>query len=137
MATVTAPAPATRTRRYLPDFDLPTPDWLARVPVWLRFGGSIAVLMLVSTFLRSRYLHGQFWMDEALSVGISSHSLTSIPGVLHHDGSPPLYYLMLHVWMSVVGNSESDTHALSLVFGLLTVPVGTWLTWGLFGRRAG
>jgi mannosyltransferase len=136
MATVTAPAPATRTRRYLPDFDVPTPDWLARVPVWLRFGVSIAVLMLVSTFLRARYLHGQFWMDEALSVGISSHSLTSIPGVLHHDGSPPLYYLMLHVWMSVFGSSESATHAMSLLFATLTVPTAAWVAWSLWGRRA-
>ena len=116
MATVTAPptqtVPAPARRRYLPDFDLHTPDWLERVPVWLRFGGSVVVLMLVSAFLRSRSLNGQFWMDEGLSVGISSHSLTAIPGVLRHDGSPPLYYLLLHVWMQVFGSSESATHAL-------------------------
>ena len=91
---------------------------------------------VISAFLRSRYLSGQFWMDEALSVGISSHSLSSIPTVLRHDGSPPLYYLMLHVWMSVFGSSESATHALSLLFGLLTVPVGAWAAWSLFGRWA-
>ena len=72
--------------------------------------------------MRTRILGGQFWMDEALSVGISSHSLTAIPGVLRHDGSPPLYYMLLHVWMSVFGSSETATHALSLVFGLLTHP---------------
>ncbi len=76
-------------------------------------------------------------MDEALSVGISSHSLTSIPGVLRHDGSPPLYYLLLHVWISVFGSSESSTHAMSLLFGLLTIPAGIWVAWSLFGRRAG
>ena len=94
-------------------------------------------LMLASAFLRTRYISGQFWMDEALSVGISSHSLTSIPGVLRHDGSPPLYYLLLHVWMSVFGSSESATHAMSLLFGLLTIPAGAWAAWSLFGRRAG
>jgi mannosyltransferase len=140
MATVTEPpittAPAATRRRYLPDFDLPTPDWLERVPVWLRFGGSIAVIVLISAFLRSRYLNGQFWMDEALSVGISSHSLTAIPGVLHHDGSPPLYYLILHVWIQIFGSSETATHTLSLVFGELTVPAAAWVAWSLWGPRA-
>jgi mannosyltransferase len=82
-------------------------------------------------------MSGQFWMDEALSVGISSHSLASIPGVLRHDGSPPFYYLLLHVWMSTFGSSESSTHAMSLLFGLLTIPAGAWVAWSLFGRRAG
>ncbi len=132
MTTVAAPR-----RRYLPDFDLPTPGWVERQPDWLIGGGVVLLAMALSAFLRTRYLNGQFWMDEALSVGISSHSLTAIPGVLRHDGSPPLYYMLLHVWMSLVGNSESDTHALSLLFGLLTVPVGTWIAWSLFGRRAG
>jgi mannosyltransferase len=132
MATVAAPR-----RRYLPDFDFRSPDWLARQPLWLTAGGVIVVFTALSVFLRTRYLSGQFWMDEALSVGISSHSLTAIPGVLRHDGSPPLYYLLLHVWMSVFGSSESATHAMSVLFGVLAVPIGTWIAWSLFGLRAG
>jgi mannosyltransferase len=132
MATVAAPR-----RRILPDFDLHAPESVARRPVWLTAGTFLVLLTALSLFVRTRYLNGQFWMDEGLSVGISSHSLSAIPGVLHHDGSPPLYYLMLHVWMSVFGSSETATHAMSLVFGLLTVPVGTWIAWSLFGRRAG
>jgi mannosyltransferase len=124
-------------RRYLPDFDFHSPAWLERLPGWLTAGGVIVVLTLLSAFVRTRYISGQFWMDEALSVGISSHSLSSIPHVLRHDGSPPFYYLLLHVWMSVFGSSETSTHWLSLVFGLLTIPAGVWVAWSLFGRRAG
>ncbi len=76
-------------------------------------------------------------MDEAITTGIASHSLSAIPGILRHDGSPPLFYVLLHVWMSVFGSSESATHALTLVIGLLTIPVGMWAGWSLFGRRAG
>ncbi len=130
MATVAAP------RRSLPNFELKTPRWVERTPVWLLAGGVLFVLTALSVFLRTRYLSGQFWMDEALSVGISSHSLTSIPGVLRHDGSPPLYYLLLHIWMSAFGNSEADTHWMSVVFGVLTIPVGAWAAWSLFGRWA-
>jgi mannosyltransferase len=130
MATVTAP------RRSLPNFELRVPDRLARIPIWLMIGGILVLLTALSAFMRTRYLSGQFWMDEALSVGISSHSLSSIPHVLRHDGSPPLYYLMLHVWMSVFGSSESATHGMSLLFGLISVPVGAWAAWSLFGRWA-
>jgi 4-amino-4-deoxy-L-arabinose transferase-like glycosyltransferase len=129
MATATA-AP----RRAVPDFDFRFPERLNG-----RAGAALALVLLtgVSIFMRTRIIHGQFWMDEALSVGISSHSLSAIPGVLHHDGSPPLYYLLLHVWMSVFGSSEAQTHALSLVFALLMIPAGTWVAWSLFGKRAG
>jgi mannosyltransferase len=130
MATVTAPS------RPLPNFEPRVPAWLQRIPMWAVMTFILVVLTAMSGYLRSRYLSGQFWMDEALSVGISSHSLTAIPGVLRHDGSPPLYYLALHVWMSIFGSTESRTHALSLLFGVLTVPLGAWAAWSLFGRWA-
>lgn len=103
------------------------------VPIALLLG----VLILGSIFLRTRVITGSFWMDEGLSVGIASHGLLDIPAVLHQDGSPPLYYMLLHVWMSVFGRSEADTHAMSLVFALLTIPACLWAGWSLFGRRAG
>ena len=91
----------------------------------------------ISAYLRTRYITGQFWEDEAITTGIASHSLSAIPGVMRHDGSPPLFYLMLHVWISIFGASEAATHSLSLLFGLLCIPAGTWAAWSLFGRRAG
>jgi mannosyltransferase len=133
MATVAAPP----RRPVVPDVDLHLPDQLARLPKWLVAGTFVVLLTALSGFLRTRYIGGQFWMDEALSVGIASHPLAAIPGVLRHDGSPPLFYLLLHIWMSVFGNSEAATHAMSLTFGLLTIPIGMWAGWSLFGERAG
>ncbi len=126
-----------RPRRTLPKVDIHAPAWFERIPQWATMGGFLLVMMAVSAYLRTRYLSGQFWMDEAITTGIASHSLSAIPGILRHDGNPPLYYMLLHVWISIFGASESATHALSVVFGLLTVPVGMWAGWSLFGRRAG
>jgi MFS family permease len=98
--------------------------------------GTLAVLA-ISLQVRTRALGAPFWLDEGLSVGIASHPLHAIPAVLRQDGSPPLYYALLHVWMGVFGRTEAATHALSLVFALATVPVGLWLGGTLFGRRAG
>ena len=135
MATVTAPPGGIP-----PVPDVPTPKPLERIPVWASTTAFLIVLMAISAYLRTRYISapiGQFWEDEAITTGIASHSLSAIPGILRHDGSPPLFYLLLHVWMSVFGSSESATHALSLVFGLLCIPAGMWAGWSLFGRRAG
>jgi hypothetical protein len=95
------------------------------------------VLLAVSLWLRTRYIHGQFWEDEGLSVGIASHPLSAIPHVLRHDGSPPLYYVLLHFWISAFGSSEVSGHAFSLLCSMLTVPLAAWAAWSLWGRRAG
>ena len=42
------------------------------------------------------------WLDETLSVNIARLPLTQIPRALAHDGAPPLYYVLLHVWMARV-----------------------------------
>jgi mannosyltransferase len=120
--------------------DVREPKRFERIPVWASTGVVLIVLMAISAYVRTRYLSapvGQFWEDEAITTGIASHSLSAIPGILRHDGAPPLFYMLLHVWISVFGASESATHALSLVFGLLMIPAGMWAGWSLFGRRAG
>lgn len=117
--------------------DFHEPERLRRVPVWASTAGLLVFLIAVSAVLRTHFITGQFWEDEAITTGIASHSLSAIPGVLRHDGSPPLFYLLLHIWMSIFGSSEAATHSLSLVFGLLCIPAGMWAAWSLFGRRAG
>jgi mannosyltransferase len=101
--------------------------------------GIVLGLALVawSVYVRSRAFHEAYWIDEGLSIGIAHHSFFSIPGVLRQDGSPPLYYMLLHFWIGVFGTKESATHAMSLVFSTLTIPVGLWAGWKLFGRWAG
>jgi len=117
--------------------DVREPKWLERLPTWASTGAVLVVLIGISAYMRTRFITGQFWMDEAITTGIASHSLTAIPGILRHDGSPPLFYLLLHFWIAAFGSSEAATHALPLLFGLLTIPVAMWAGWSLFGRRAG
>ncbi len=97
----------------------------------------LAGLLVVSLLLRSTAIHGRYWIDEGLSVGIASHPLRDIPSVLRLDGSPPLYYFLLGVWQRLVGDGEARTHALSLAFALATVPVGFFAARRIFDERAG
>jgi mannosyltransferase len=135
MAAVSAP-PAP-TRRFPRVLDVPQPRWLARIPNWAIAAGVLVILLAASAYMRTRYISVQLWEDEAITTGIASHPLAAIPGLLRHDGSPPLFYFLLHFWMQAFGTGESATHSLSVLFGLLTIPAGMWAGWSLFGRRAG
>jgi hypothetical protein len=136
MATVTAPTRAP-TPPTAPVAEIRVPRVFERIPPPLAIGAGLVALTILSLYLRTRYIHGQFWIDEAITTGISSHPLSAIPGVLRHDGSPPLFYMVLHVWINAFGSSEASTHALALLFSTLTIPVGAWAGWSLFDRRAG
>jgi len=107
------------------------------LPLALRIAIGVAFLAGVSLSLRTTGIHARYWIDEGLSVGISSHPFFDIPGVLRQDGSPPLYYLILGLWMDVFGFGEADTHALSIAFAMLMVPVAFMGGRALFGMRAG
>lgn len=98
---------------------------------------ALVILTVGSLFLRSTALHARYWIDEGLSIGISSHPFTDIPGLLQQDGSPPLYYLLLHVWIQLFGVGEARTHVLSLLFVLAAIPVCFVAARALFGVRAG
>jgi mannosyltransferase len=116
-----------------PAWSLPAAAGSARLHAPLIVGG----LMLLSIVLRARDCDVGFWIDEGLSVGIADRPLSDIPAALRLDGSPPLYYSLLHVWMAVLGTTETATHALSLLFAVLAVPAAWWAARGLFGPTAG
>ncbi len=127
--------PAEKPSRLVRDFKLWMPSWLQRWPAWLRTTIFLVLLTLISGYARTRYAGGEYWIDEGIAVGISSHPLTAIPGILRLDGSPPLYYLILHIWMSLFGNGEAATHTLSMLFGVATVPVSYWGVMTIFDNK--
>jgi mannosyltransferase len=95
----------------------------------------LGLLVLLSLLLRTAELGIGFWIDEGLSTGIADRPLTDIPGILRQDGSP-LYYMLLHVWMGVFGDSETAVRALSTTCATLAIPVAWWAGRVVFGSRA-
>ena len=93
----------------------------------------LGVLFVGSAYLRTKSLGDSLWMDEGLSIGIASQPLFDIPGVLRVDGSPPLYYMLLSVWIDVFGDGPADTQGLSMFVALLTIPGGMWAGCGRAG----
>ena len=96
----------------------------------------LGLLTLISLYLRTQFIGAAFWIDEGLSVGIAQHALLDIPGILRQDGSPPLYYMLLHVWMNAFGTTEVAAQSLSLVCALLSIPAAYWAAGRVWGVRA-
>ena len=136
MAT-TAPERRDSPWRIPPIRDYRAPDWFERLPRWVSVGGVLLFFLAVSAFIRLHYLNGELWAEEGATVGVATHSLTQIPGILWHGGGAPGYFWLLHLWMDGFGASEIAVHSLSALAGLLTIPVAAWLGWSLWGRRAG
>jgi mannosyltransferase len=101
-------------------------EGLARAGVVLACG--IVIAGVAGRFLAS----GGLWLDEALSVNIAKLPLAQLPGALVQDGSPPLYYLLLHYWMLLFGQGDFAVRALSGITSTVTLP----FLWAA-GKRAG
>jgi hypothetical protein len=97
----------------------------------------VAGLTILAFALRAPNLGRAYWIDEGISVGIASHPLKQLPHLLKEDGSPPLFYVILHFWIRAFGTSEVATHLLPLAFSLVAVPLAYWAASDLFDRRAG
>jgi mannosyltransferase len=97
---------------------------------------ALVLVTAVSVLLRTDALQAGFWIDEGIAVGIASHGVGDIPALLRADGSPPLYYVLLHGWLALAGDGEAAARLLSLLFAAITVPVSWWAGSAIAGRRA-
>ncbi|HMF82010.1 MAG TPA: glycosyltransferase family 39 protein [Acidimicrobiia bacterium] len=97
-----------------------TPRWLVVAAVF------VVVVAIVMRFVT----RSELWLDEALSVNIARLPLGDIPDWLRHDGAPPLYYFLLHLWTDVFGTGNVAVRALSGVLSVATL-VPIWFA----GRR--
>ena len=113
------------------------PAWAARPRLHGLPAPALLALAVAAGLLRAHALAAPLWMDEGISVGIASHPLGAIPSVLREDGSPPLYYAILHVWIALFGSTPTAVHVLSLTCFALAVPAAVWAAWTPFGPAAG
>lgn len=97
----------------------------------------IAILALAAALRFYRIGAQSFWNDEGNSARLAERSVDLILAGAAADIHPPLYYLTLHVWRDVFGQSEAALRGLSAVFGLITVVFVFLLGRRLFDARVG
>jgi 4-amino-4-deoxy-L-arabinose transferase-like glycosyltransferase len=102
------------------------PPWLLTI-TWVAFGVRLYNLTYHS-----------LWFDEAISVYWARQAIPRILEVgftLVEDRLPPLYYLLLKSWTAGAGFSESGLRLLSVLLGVLLIPVITRVALILFNQR--
>lgn len=108
----------------------------ARVPV--PSAAAAGCLVLLGALVLVRLHSGSaLWLDEALSVNIARLPLPGLFAALRQDGSPPLYYLLLHGWIALFGTGDTAVRALSSLFSVLALPVAYAVGRRLGDRRTG
>ena len=92
---------------------------------WIERNKLILILLIccVGFFLRFYDLGGEsYWFDEIMSLNFSQKDLVSILNLPSYEAHiPPLYYILLHFWISLVGTSEFAVRSLSAIFGSLSI----------------
>ncbi|MFZ0547896.1 MAG: glycosyltransferase family 39 protein, partial [Candidatus Promineifilaceae bacterium] len=107
--------------------------------------GVLLMLLMVGFGLRLFSLEGQsMWSDEGLSYYRSGLSLGDIlrniivvDGVVTRDTNPTLYFLLLHYWRILAGDTVFAMRFLSAAAGMVSIPLTYALSRRTFGQWAG
>ena len=96
-------------------------------------------LLIIGCWLRIWGIgRNDLWFDEAFTRdrGIHTRILELVRGEIS-DLHPPVYFLALHGWVRLVGDSEVGLRMLSALAAMLALPAYYHLTRLLFNERAG
>jgi uncharacterized membrane protein len=78
------------------------------------------------------------WYDEGASLTFAQLSISQIIKVnAVYEPHPPFYYLVLHFWIGLFGESDFSLRFLSVIFGVVAVFMMYKVGEQLFGREAG
>src|SRR3954453_11907363 len=99
-------------------------QWHLRWPGRGRRVATGAAVVVLAISLVARFVAPPaLWLDEAQSVAIARLPVPGLLAALRQDGSPPLYYLLLHYWMEGFGSGAVAVRGLSGVISVLTLPL--------------
>ncbi|MBI2304670.1 MAG: glycosyltransferase family 39 protein [Chloroflexi bacterium] len=97
----------------------------------------IFILLLAFLLRVFRIDFQSLWGDEAIAIFWAQNDLAGVYQEAIGSSEPPLYYLALHYWQSLAGTREFALRYLSLLFGVLTIPLLYQLGRTTLGQSAG
>jgi uncharacterized membrane protein len=108
--------------------------WLRAVRSrWAKLAGT---LLLSWGLLVWRLGERSLWVDEFLTLQMIGGRWPEVIAVSVADKHPPLYFIALHGWVSLVGSSDFALRLFSVMTGLVGVALMASLTRRLIGSRA-
>jgi mannosyltransferase len=103
-------------------------------PRWL--WATVSILLLAYALRVVGLTSESLWIDEGYSLALGSHSVSDIMRGAAADQHPPLYYLLLHLWLAA-GQSVFHLRYLSVLIGTLGVAASARVGQQLLGRSGG
>lgn len=97
----------------------------------------LAILLAVGALVRFYHIAASsIWHDEGYTMMLAPDGFIEILARTGRDVHPPLYYIALHYWMLLFGNSELAARGMSAVFMLALIPLTYLLIKRLFTEPA-
>ncbi len=101
-----------------------------------RVSQPLIIILLGGFALRLYRLGAQsLWYDETVSAVLAQKSVAELIAHTARDIHPPGYYLLLHFWTQIAGNTEFALAYFSLIFGVLLIAASYRLGVRLVGQR--
>ena len=98
----------------------------------------LTIIFAVGFCLRFLYLNTPLWYDEAWSwvTAMNPFPFGITDNLLNEDlQHTPLYFFLLHFWIKLFSQSEIAMRSLSLIFGVLSLPLVYIISNKLFDRK--
>lgn len=99
----------------------------------------VYISVLIGGFLRF-YKIGvrSIWLDEAITAQVSSQSIWDIIANRASTGiHPPLYFIIMHFWIKIFGDSEVSIRSFSAIFSILCIYLIYKIASKIFDRTTG
>jgi uncharacterized membrane protein len=100
---------------------------------YIKWGAIILAAIIIYT---SGITHESLWCDEAFSANMTEYGFIDIIKNSAADVHPPLYYMLIKVFRTVLGNSEAALRLLSVIGAVGMVGLGAGPVRRLFGNKA-
>ncbi len=83
----------------------------------------LLAILFLGLFLRIYHLSNEsIWLDEAQTIQwVNYPNLFQIVKKVSQDVHTPLYFIILHYWINLFGDSEFSTRFLSVIFGFFAI----------------
>ncbi|MCX7942120.1 MAG: lysylphosphatidylglycerol synthase domain-containing protein [Dictyoglomaceae bacterium] len=86
---------------------------------------NIIIITILGALLRIyKISERSIWLDEAITAQVSQRGIIEI--ILNRSQTgihPPLYFILMHLWIRFFGDSEFALRFFSFIFGVLSIPL--------------
>lgn len=105
---------------------------LHKIPSWIW----LIPILLLATHVRLLYLtKADIWHDEGYTAAIIKQPLIDIISTTTTDVHPPFYYIIMHFWQLLFGNSVTALRSFSVACGVMTIALLFFLLQKIFSKR--